>query len=153
MAEFPNWKNGREGKSKEGAHKCNAHNVRNNRWLPGVVHMCDDNKIFPPSKKATMVSDLVMADVTPQEKKPVNFEEQLREIDDAINADVTLQELTGIKELKKDNRVGIGFSNIDQPEVLGAGVKEKAVRTQIQRPGSIDDSARPYGLAKEQNEA
>nr|POE57188.1 hypothetical protein CFP56_01844 [Quercus suber] len=63
------------------------------------------------------------------------------------------EELTGIKELKKDNRVGAGFSNIDQPEVLGAGVKEKAVRTQIQSPGSIADSAGPYGLAKEQNEA
>ena len=71
------------------------------------------------------------------------------EINSTINDDVTVQELTGIKELKKNNRGGSGFSNIEQPEVLGTGVKEKVNRTQIQSPDSTD----PYGLAKELNEA
>ena len=115
--------------------------------------VCDNNEISPPPKEATKVSNLVMADVTPQEKKLVNFEEQLRDIDCAINDDVTLQELTRIKELKKNNRGGSGFSNIEQPEVLGIGVKEKVNRTQIQSPDSTADSTDPYGLAKELNEA
>ena len=89
----------------------------------------DNSEISPPPKEATKVSDLVMMDVTPQEKKPINFEEQLREIDNAINDDVTVQELTGINELKKFNKGGSGFSNIEQPEVLGTGVKEKVNRT------------------------
>ena len=151
MVEAPNRKNEGEGKSKEGAHQCNTYNPRNNRWLPRVV--CDNDEISPPPKEATKVSNLVMADVTPQEKKLVNFEEQLRDIDCAINDDVTLQELTGIKELKKNNRGGSGFSNIEQPEVLGTGVKEKVNRTQIQSPDSTADSTDPYGLAKELNEA
>ena len=74
--------------------------------------VCDNSEISPPPKEATKVSDLVMMDVTPQEKKPVNFEEQLQEIDSAINDDVMVQELTGINELKKFNRGGSGFSNI-----------------------------------------
>ncbi|KAF3973605.1 hypothetical protein CMV_002976 [Castanea mollissima] len=85
--------------------------------------MRDDSEIFPPPKAATTVSDLVMADVTPYEKMPDDFEEQLREIDGTINADVTLQKLIGIKELKKENRVGAGFSNIDQPENMSTPKK------------------------------
>ena len=151
VAKVPNRKNGGEGKSKEGAHQCNTRNANNNRWSPRVV--CDNSEISPPPKEAAKVSDLVMTDVTPQEKKLVNFEEQLLEINSTINDDVTVQELTGIKELKKCNRGGLGFLNIEQPEVLGTGVKEKVNRTQIQSPDLTADSTSPYGLAKELNEA
>lgn len=94
-----------------------------------------------------------MEDLTPQEKMTDDFEEQLREIDCAINVDVTIQKITGIKELKKDNRVGVGVAHIDQPDVLGAGMKDKTTKAQLQSLVSIAPLDDPLGLANKQNEA
>lgn len=146
-----NRKNKGEGKSKEETHQSNTRDSRHN-WRS--ARMAYDNIVFPLTpKEATKVSDLDMADVTPQGKKLVNFEEQLREIDSAINDDVTIQELTGFKELKKDKRFGSGYSNIVQLEVLGAGVKDKAIRAQMLSPISNIDSTGLHERAKDLCEA
>lgn len=98
-----NRKNKGEGKSKEETHQSNTRDSRHN-WRS--ARMAYDNIVFPLTpKEATKVSDLDMADVTPQGKKLVNFEEQLREIDSAINDDVTIQELTGFQGTKEGQKV------------------------------------------------
>lgn len=118
-----------------------------------MEHMRDGGETVPPPKAITTVSDSLMEDLTPQEKMTDDFEEQLREIDRAINADVTIREITGIKELKKDNRVGVGSAHIEQTEVLWARMKEKTTKARLQSPVSIAPPDDPLGLANKQNEA
>ena len=93
------------------------------------MHLSNDREIPPLPKTATTVSDLVMVDVTPQENRPEDFEEKLREIDCAINAVDILQGTMRIHAPKREEKVGVGFSNFGQPKVLGAGINEKATTT------------------------
>ena len=153
VVEVPTRKIGGEGKSKECGQQYNNQTTRNNLWPLGVVHLSNDKEIPPPSKTATTVSDLVMVDVTPQENRPEDFEEKLREINCAINAVDILQGITGIHAPKREEKVGVGFSDFGQPEVLGARVNERATTTQLPSPSSKAYSGGPYGLASRQNKA
>ena len=151
--EVPTQKIGGEGKSKECGQQYNNQATRNNLWPLGVMHLSNDKEIPPPSKTATTVSDLVMVDVTPQENRPEDFEEKLREVDCAINAVDILQGITGIHAPKREEKVGVGFSDFGQPEVLGARVNERATTTQLPSPSSKAYSSGPYGLASRKNKA
>ena len=93
------------------------------------MHLSNEGEIPPPPKTATTVSDLVMVDVTPQENRPEDFEEKLREINCAINAVDILQGTMRIHAPKREEKVNVGFSDFGQLEVLGTRINERATTT------------------------
>ena len=153
MAEVPTRKKGEEGKSKWCGQQSNNHPTRNNLRLSGVVPLNDDGEVLPPPKMTTTVTDMVMDDVTPHKNELEDFEEQLREIDYAIITIDILQETTGNQAPKRENTIDLGYSNLGQPEVLGAGVREKASTIQLPSPCLKYSSSGLYGLSSRQHEA
>lgn len=153
VAKIPQRRTCDEGGSNQKASPHHTHPKKTTQKALSAKKKQNDEHKELPSTALVNSTNRVINEFMPQKNPSEDFEEQLQEIDQAINAVDILKDNSNLQAHSGGSTTLPAVKNFGQRTDKGVGSKDKAQMLQRTSPYNLSKSCDPYGLVFSQQEA